>query len=77
MEGWAAEGSLIASDKGAAFLGRKTAQPLRDCITYSKAGGTMIKLLKRFLNPGVYSLRLTSVVRHVALDNAVTMTVVP
>jgi hypothetical protein len=39
--------------------------------------GNRLQLLKRFLNPGVYPLRLTSVVRHVALDNAVITTVLP
>lgn len=39
--------------------------------------GNRQQLLKRFLNLGVYPLRLTSVVRHVALDNATRITVLP
>jgi len=39
--------------------------------------GNRQQLLKRFLNPGVYPLRLTGVVRNVALDRAATITVVP
>ncbi len=39
--------------------------------------GNRLQLLKRFLNPGVYPLRLTSVVRNVALDDAVITTVLP